>query len=140
MRTTDFSVLSMLGQQMSFLTARQRVLAHNVSNANTPGYQSKDLVPLDFRSMMDPGKPTPATPSTQMARTDSAHLAPSNANRGFEARGDGGDAYEIAPDGNTVVLEEQIQKVAKTVGDYRLYTQLMRKHLDMLRLAVRRAQ
>ena len=140
MRTNDFSVLSMLGQQLSYLTVRQRVLAQNMSNANTPGYRSEDVVPIDFRSMMGSGTPTPATPRTQMVRTDSAHLAPSGAGQSFGVRSDGGDAYEIAPDGNTVVLEEQIQKVAKTAGDYRLYTQLMRKHLDMLRLAVRRAQ
>ncbi|MDJ0951856.1 MAG: flagellar basal body rod protein FlgB [Alphaproteobacteria bacterium] len=130
----------MLGKQLSYLTARQKVLAQNVSNANTPGYQAKDLVPLDFRSMMSSESTTPATPRPQMLRTDSAHLAPSGASRQFDARSDGRDAYEVAPDGNTVVLEEQIQKVAKTAGDYRLYTQLMRKHLDMLRLAVRRAQ
>src|SRR5690606_36329366 len=55
-----------------------------------------------------------------------------------------GPAPENAPDserttsGNTVVLEDQMMKVAKTVMDFQLATNLYRKHVAMIKTALGR--
>ena len=46
--------------------------------------------------------------------------------------------YEVAPTGNSVVLEEQVLKVSETAGDHRLMTNLYRKHIAMFKMALGR--
>src|SRR3546814_774303 len=41
-------VFRMMQDKMSWLTQRQRVLAQNIANADTPGYGAEDLKPIDF--------------------------------------------------------------------------------------------
>ena len=45
--------------------------------------------------------------------------------------------YETAPNGNSVVLEEQMGKVAETQTTHRLTTELYKKHMEMLKTASR---
>ena len=47
-------------------------------------------------------------------------------------------SFEAAPDGNEVVLEEQMQKVGDTRADYNTAVQLMQSNLKMLRMALGR--
>jgi flagellar basal body rod protein FlgB len=44
--------------------------------------------------------------------------------------------YEVAPDGNAVVLEEQSAKAAETALDFQLTSNLYRKYLGMVRIAL----
>ena len=46
--------------------------------------------------------------------------------------------YETAPVGNSVVLEEQMVKLADAQSSYQLMTNLYRKHVDMLKMALGR--
>jgi flagellar basal-body rod protein FlgB len=46
--------------------------------------------------------------------------------------------YETAPVGNSVVLEEQMMKLADAQHSYQLMTSLYRKHVDMLKMALGR--
>ena len=45
--------------------------------------------------------------------------------------------FETAPNGNTVVLEEKMAKVNETQAKHKLVTQLYKKHLSMIVMAVR---
>ena len=49
-----------------------------------------------------------------------------------------GDAYEVSPSGNAVVIEQQMMKVAETATQHELALQLYAKHVGMLRLALGR--
>ena len=44
--------------------------------------------------------------------------------------------YEVAPDGNAVVLEEQSAKAAETALEFQLTSNLYRKYLGMVRIAL----
>ena len=44
--------------------------------------------------------------------------------------------FETTPMGNSVVLEEQMAKVGETGVNYKLATNLYRKHIGMLRMAL----
>ena len=48
MPITDIPILSMLRERMEWHQERQRVLAENVANADTPNYRARDLAPPDF--------------------------------------------------------------------------------------------
>ena len=44
--------------------------------------------------------------------------------------------FETTPDGNSVVLEDEMMKVAETQQDYQLATMLYGKSLGLLKMAV----
>jgi flagellar basal-body rod protein FlgB len=48
MPISDLPILSVLRTRMQWHQERQRLLAENVANADTPNYRARDLVPPDF--------------------------------------------------------------------------------------------
>ncbi len=121
-----------ISERMGWLGARQQVLAQNVANADTPDYVPLDLKPLKFTDHL-----TKTTPVTQL-RTDPKHLTgtaqPASSIDDVKQR----NPYESAPVGNSVVLEEQMTKLADAQHSYQLMTNLYRKHVDMLKTALGR--
>ena len=132
----DFSqlkLLSMLHKKMTWLGQRQDVLSENIANSDTPDYKPTDLVPLDFRRTL----------SQQFVRlepkqTSKVHLAgtlPLDPQfRNPEIR----RAYESSPDGNEVVLEEQMVKMTDTKLQYEQATQIYRKYGRMFKVSIGR--
>ena len=47
------------------------------------------------------------------------------------------ERYETAPSGNAVVIEEQLINVAQTQNDYNAITNLYRKQVAMMKMALR---
>lgn len=125
-------LLSALVKRMDWLGERQRVLAENVANANTPGYQPRDLKPLSFRDAL--GK---AESRMHLAATSPQHLTGGSGAAKAERTVDRAP-YESAPDGNAVVLEQQLMRVAETQLQHQTMTSLYRKHIGMLKMALGR--
>ncbi len=50
MALTDIPIFSMLRTRLEWAQARQRVLAENVANADTPNFRPRDLAPPKFDS------------------------------------------------------------------------------------------
>jgi flagellar basal-body rod protein FlgB len=96
-QTTDF--FDVAARRMEYIDQRQRVLAQNIANADTPHYHARDLSPFEKALTL-----TAVTP----ARTDPAHLAGTLPTAGSILQ----PATEIAPDGNSVSVEAQLTKVA----------------------------
>src|SRR3546814_14076552 len=46
-------LFSLLGKRMDWLGQRQKVLAQNIANADTPDYVPRDLKPQEFRRMVE---------------------------------------------------------------------------------------
>lgn len=124
-RTTPIALAE---RRMAWLEARQRVLAQNIANADTPGYRPHDLQP--FAQVLA------RAGSTGMVRTDARHLAPT---RDAAARPDR-LAAERTPNGNAVALDEQALKVADTDTAHALATGLHRRYLGLFRTALGRSQ
>ena len=130
MDITKLPLFDTMRQRMAFLSARQTVLAENVANANTPGYRAKDIEEPDFAALAagEDGGPGLTT-------TNAMHIAtPAGAGAGGFRSKDMPDS-ESTPNGNSVVLEDQMMKVSSTQMDYATVTQLYRKALSMIRLA-----
>lgn len=124
----------LMTEKMAWHGQRQAVLAQNVANADTPEYQPRDLKAFTFKTDTDFPIPLP------MAATASGHQAGTLAPAGAGPFRDGKSrtVYETAPDGNAVVLEEQALKVGQNAGDFQAVTNLYRKQLGMIRLAIGR--
>jgi flagellar basal-body rod protein FlgB len=48
------------------------------------------------------------------------------------------EPYEVTPSGNSVVLEEQMMKLAENQMEYRLVTNLYKKNVSLLKMALGR--
>lgn len=126
----NLTVLAMAKKRMDWLAQRQQVLAQNIANADTPNYQPRDLKPIDFKQ---------ALAQTQtVAVTHPRHVAPAPAAAEASAQ-KMKKPYETAPDGNAVVLEEQMHKIGEARGAYDLAANLFNKQLKMLRTALGRS-
>jgi flagellar basal-body rod protein FlgB len=44
--------------------------------------------------------------------------------------------WEISPDGNSVVLEQQMMEASSTQANYQVATELYRKYIGMMKLAL----
>ncbi|MEQ8326990.1 MAG: flagellar basal body protein [Parvibaculum sp.] len=138
----DLPIIDMMKQRLHWLTARQQVLAQNVANADTPGYEAKDLKELDFGAMVKRSGPVLAAVATQAGHIGSPVSAGGRVVRAGHATG--GEVvsrpdFETSPSGNSVVLEEQMIKVAETQMDYQTVTGLYSKSLGLIKIALGRS-
>jgi len=128
MAITDISLFSMLRTRMHWHQERQRLLAENVSNADTPKYRPRDLAPPDFSRRQNPA-------GVALNRTEAAHIEGSvSSSSRFAAARPGG--YDVRPTGNAVNLEDEMIKVAANQMDYQAATTLYSRSLSLLKTAV----
>jgi flagellar basal-body rod protein FlgB len=108
--------------RLRWLERRQTVLAQNVANADTPGYVARDVSPFGAT----------LASSQVLAMTDPRHV------RGVGAVGDARALRErrsqdIAPNGNTVSLDEQAIRIADTDQAHALAMTLHRRWISLVR-------
>lgn len=128
-------LFSVMKKQIDWLTQRQEVLAQNLANSDTPMYRPSDLRKFDFNSLV-----RRQNMQVNMNATASNHLLGQQKQiRNFDAVVER-HPYETAPNGNSVVLEEQASKVSETQLAHKLTTELYRKHLNMYKLAIGKGQ
>jgi flagellar basal-body rod protein FlgB len=129
MPISDVPIFSMLRTRMQWHQERQKVLAENVSNADTPKFRPKDLAPLDFGPQARPG----GGQQLALALTSPAHLSGPNAAAQF---GTTRPVYDVRPAGNAVNLEDQMMKVANNQMDYQAATSLYSRSMGLFRVAM----
>jgi flagellar basal-body rod protein FlgB len=127
MDLTRSSTIALAERRIAWLEERQRVLAQNIANADTPGYQPRDLG--DFGRTL--------AGAFGLARTSERHL---EGGRGAaQARPDRASA-DRAPNGNAVSLDREAMKVADTDTAHALATGLYRRWIGLFRTALGRPQ
>jgi flagellar basal-body rod protein FlgB len=98
-----------LGNYMSYLSRRQEVIASNIANADTPGYQTRDVeMPADFSSALQ-------------GAGISIVEAPNLANRN---------------DGNNVSIDREARLLSENTMKFNLATQMVRGELKDIRSAI----
>lgn len=133
MAITDVPILSMLRTKMNWNQERQKVLAENVANSDTPNFRERDLVAPKFREQ----GVVRAAPVTQvaLATTEGAHIGGMTMS-GTTFRTESKGNYEIRPTGNSVNLEDEMMKVAANQMDYQAATALYSRSLNLLKTAL----
>jgi flagellar basal-body rod protein FlgB len=126
---TDLPLFSMLRTRMQWHQERQRLLAENVANADTPNFRPRDLAPLQFDRMR------PMLTSVALDRTENGHIAASSSGSSrFQAARFGG--YEVRPAGNAINLEDEMIKVAANQMDYQAATTLYTRSINLIKTAI----
>ena len=132
MSINDIPALSALRTRMQWHQERQRVLAENVANSDTPNFKPRDLVEPKF----DPAGVTAvgSMGSLAMMQTSTSHIAASGGGQSFAQ--DRKVAFETRPAGNAVNLEDEMLKVSANQIDYAAVTSLYSKSLHLLKTAI----
>jgi flagellar basal-body rod protein FlgB len=114
-------------QQTQWLSARQRLTAANIANANTPGYTSMDLQP--FTDVLNKTR-------IDMVSTNSLHMLPED-NGTPTARSSAADTWETTYSGNSVSLEQEMMKEGDINRTFTLNANIKRAFHQMLMLSVK---
>ena len=130
MAISDIPALSALRTSMQWHQQRQRLLAENVSNADTPNYQPRDLVRPNAETLAAGAKP-----GLTMVRTNPGHIAISGGDNTSFAL-DRKTSSETRPTGNGVSLDDEMLKVAQNQMDYQAATSLYTRSLGLLKTAI----
>jgi flagellar basal-body rod protein FlgB len=125
MDTGTLLLFKAMTQRMSWLGERQKTLAQNVANADTPKYLAKDLKPMSFSDLMG------TAGKLQMVATNPNHITGTPGASQFQATVD--KTAVPSPSGNSVSLEDQMLKVSGTASDYQLTTELYSQNMTMLK-------
>ena len=120
----------LIGQRLNWLAAKQDVLARNIANADTPNYQARKVE--SFAAMLTRGRQT----GLGMTVAHDRHIQAPAVGRGVRAEID--QAYEASPNGNTVVLEQQMMQVGEAALEHQMATQVYRKTMSLFRVALGR--
>lgn len=138
MDTSSIAIFQAMTGRMRELQAKQEVIAQNVANADTPGYQARELVERDFSDVLakvanPSGAPKVAKPQVAMPAEMKALGSKVAARANTRAER---NAFEVKPNGNTVVLEEQLLSLANVQMEYSAMTNLYRKQTGLLKTAI----
>ena len=132
MGVANIPLLSQIKGRMTWLDERQRVVAQNVANSDTPGYVARDLkAPTDFAAALRDGG------GLRMAQTSAGHMPIGGPNGPPVARftSRATPDSETTLDGNSVVVEEQMIKMAESRMAYDAAIGLYSKSMAMIALA-----
>ncbi|WP_026792406.1 flagellar basal body rod protein FlgB [Pleomorphomonas oryzae] len=133
MSMTDLPVLQALKGKLRFHETRQKVLAENVANAETPGYTARDIKAPDFFRVAVDGD---ADAGVSTVLTNPMHIAGPAIGNGTPFRPEKVGGYDVTPDGNAVSLEDQMMKVTSNQMDFQTVTSLYQRSLGLLKTAV----
>jgi flagellar basal-body rod protein FlgB len=145
MNLAEIPIFAMLRGRLGYLSERQKVLAQNVANANTPNYVSKDLKPFTFEAHVRahggqaPQSSISSVPT--LSTTKVAHLPLGGETQRLRTGGDykaeKTPGPEVTLNGNSVVLEEEMIKITDARMNYDAAIGFYQKSLNLLRLATR---
>lgn len=129
----DLPLIQRLSLMAAHGSARQRVLSENVAHANTPGFRARDL--STFADLMGPRAiGAGATPAPKVTRPGHAGAEA----RSFVNFGVHRIDTPAAPNGNNVVLEDQVIRAAGAESQHRLALRLYAKSAELMRLGLGR--
>lgn len=128
---TNIPLFGVIRNRLSWLSQRQEILAQNIANSDTPRYRPSDIKPYDFSKLV-----RRESMQINMDVTRKNHLGGRRKRVRDFAEEVTRRPYETAPNGNAVVLEEQMVKVAETNLSHSMITALYKKHLLMFKMAL----
>ncbi len=98
-----------LEQYMTLLSVRQKLVASNIANADTPGYKTQDI---DFQAELQ------------------------NAKAGLPAAAEDVPGLTMKNDGNNVDLDRESRLLAENALRFSIASNLLRSQLKIVRMAI----
>jgi len=138
----NIPIMAALKKRMHWLNANQSVLSENIANADTPGFSAKELKKQDFSSLVNSfeggsgsGGASSSTSAGQMKRTSNRHYGASSGSGG-EIKTQNLKDGEKSLSGNSVVLEEEMLKLADNQMEHGMVVNLYKKNMQLLKIAM----
>ncbi len=116
-------VFALAEQRLAYIDQRQRVVAQNIANADTPDYQPRDLKSFGSLLAAHPVAPVLTSPLHMQGHATQAAFS-----RELPS--------ERAPDGNAVNLEGELTKVAQNETNSALVGNLWKSYMGMYMTAL----
>ncbi|MFC3050895.1 flagellar basal body rod protein FlgB [Kordiimonas pumila] len=138
MNLTSIPIMAALKERMSWLNNNQNVISQNIANADTPNYKAKELEKQDFSSILSNlvTEKGSAGSTTSMRVTNNRHMNTSGAMAGAESQAREVKGGEETLSGNSVILEEQMMKLADNQMKYSMVVNLYKKNVGLLKAAM----
>jgi len=133
MDLSQIPLFKALTGRLGFLDQRQRVLAENIANVDTPGYQPKDLKAPNFLRLAQA-----ALGRINAATTNPNHIETARRGGTFQAEKQKA-TFETTVSGNAVDLDEQLINVSQTTLDHQTMVDLYAKQVSLLKTALDRS-
>ena len=132
MNLSTLNVFRVATVKMGWLSERQGVLAQNIANADTPDYRAKDLKAPSFSKIMSNGNH-----NVKMVQTAKGHMIGlENTMNSRLIKERDKDVYEVSPNDNAVIMEEQLIKISESSMNFKLASSIYSKHLSMFKMAL----
>ncbi len=120
-------LFALADRKLAWIDRRQQVLSQDIANADTPGWRAHDVKP--FAALLQ-------SPPLTLAATEGEWLPPADA--GSAVAPAETLPTEVSADGNGVVLDAALLRVADTDMTHTLTTELLRSYMGMFRTAIGR--
>jgi flagellar basal-body rod protein FlgB len=137
MNLADIPLFAMLRSRLGYTSERQKLIAQNVANSETPGFRPRDLQPFSFQVKAAQAGGLAMTGA--QAVTQASHMMSPSARRpgGGVFRERKAEVVETTLDGNGVSLEEEMLKMTDARMNYEAAIGFYQKSLGLLRMASR---
>jgi flagellar basal-body rod protein FlgB len=129
MDLSQIPLFAMLRGRLGYLSDKQRLVAQNVANSDTPGYRPRDLKPFSFDVKLQA--------QTGPVATQPGHIQLKNSRASQQYMEISGRDSETTLNGNAVVLEDQMLSLADARMNYDAAITFYQKSLGLLKLAAR---
>ena len=116
-------LFDLLQSKLGWIDSRQRVLAQNIANVDTPGYRPRDVAP--FAAVLNQQE-------VEAVRTNPLHLASLSEPVTTQQT----VVSERAPDGNAVGLENQLTKMADNENAQAITSNIWKTYMGMFMTAL----
>lgn len=141
---TDMPLMSALKSKMKWLNSNQRIISENIAHANTPGYRAKELEKPEFSGLVEKltGDIEGSLAGVEAELNEAMRLDDGGS---FSSRFTGSsNTYSINeiqgneenPNGNSVVLEEEMIKMSENQMQFDLASKLYKKNIGLLKAAL----
>ncbi|GGF47814.1 flagellar biosynthesis protein FlgB [Azorhizobium oxalatiphilum] len=120
-------LFDLASRQTQWASVRQATITGNIANANTPGYQARDVEP--FSAVMNQTRLT-------MQKTSEGHIDVPFAGAQTTKNGTK-DSWEVTASGNSVNLDQEMLKAAEVNKAFTLNTNIVRSFHRMMMTSVR---
>ncbi|MEB3702926.1 flagellar basal body rod protein FlgB [Candidatus Bealeia paramacronuclearis] len=122
------NIFSMLYQKMNWVNHQFTTVSENIENANVPGWDQRVLQPLSFQKTMDAHSSNPMI-------THENHLQGHKESQSYKIAKDKMRSSTLS--GNSVVIEEELQKLNEASIKHAEMTKLYKKLTEILKLPLR---
>jgi flagellar basal-body rod protein FlgB len=120
--TTFDRTVSQIQDRLNLISQSHKLVSHNLANANTPGYQAKDV---SFKGLLHESL---SEQRLNLAKSNQRHIAPD----GYSSSAISAEVEEKG----AVNLEQEMMKLARNSIEYQYMVSILNKKFNNLKLVI----